>query len=125
MGCRGSKVRILSPRPSISEEPPQTQLSPVAKPIPPEAASPARSATAWRDEPYRQLVESAPYAIILLDTDGRVASWNRGAQQILGFTAIEIVGKPFTTFYPHAAIEKGWPAHELDTAKRLGRFEDE
>ncbi len=65
------------------------------------------------------------YAIFLLDTTGHVTSWNRGAQRLKGYTPQEIIGRHFGVFYPKAALDKGWPEHELETAKRLGRFEDE
>jgi PAS domain S-box-containing protein len=80
----------------------------------------------WQDEPFRRLVESvSDYAIFLLDADGTVLSWNRGAQRIKGYEPAEIIGKHFSVFYPKGAIDKRWPEHELETAKRLGRFEDE
>src|SRR2546423_502003 len=84
------------------------------------------SASAWKAVPYRQLVHSIrDYAIFMLDTEGRVMTWNEGAERIKGYRADEIVGKHFSVFYPPAAAAKAWPQHELETAKRLGRFEDE
>src|SRR3954469_13474088 len=80
----------------------------------------------WTDEPYRLLVDSIrEYAILLLDPEGMVASWSPGAERIQGYRADEIIGRHFSIFYPASALERGWPAHELDTARRLGRFEDE
>jgi PAS domain S-box-containing protein len=89
--------------------------------------APARvGAGLWQDEPFRRLVEGVrDYAIFMLDTEGHIASWNEGARRIKGYEADEIIGQHFTRFYPRSAVEKGWPAHELDTAKRVGRFEDE
>lgn len=78
------------------------------------------------DEHFRLLVEGVKdYAIILLDPDGRVTSWNTGAERIKGYAAEEIVGRHFSRFYPPEAIEQGWPEHELEVARREGRFEDE
>ena len=80
----------------------------------------------WTDEPYRLLVDSIrEYAIFLLDPDGIVASWNPGAERIIGYPADEIIGRHFSIFYPSPEIERGRPERELDTARRLGRFEDE
>jgi len=80
----------------------------------------------WRDEPYRRMVEGIrDYAVFLLDTEGHVASWNLGAERIKGYKPEEIIGRHFSAFYPQSAIDKRWPQHELDTAQRLGRFEDE
>jgi PAS domain S-box-containing protein len=80
------------------------------------------------DDPrlYRQLVDSvADYAIILLHTDGRVASWNEGAQRIKGYAPHEILGRSFEAFYPPETVAAGFPKHELEVAARDGRFEDE
>jgi len=80
----------------------------------------------WRDEPYRRMVEEIrDYAVFLLDTEGHVVSWNQGAQRIKGYKPEEIIGRHFSTFYPQSAIDKRWPQHELETAARLGHFEDE
>ena len=88
--------------------------------------SAAVSPIAWQEEPFRRLVDSvSDYAIFLLDTEGRVATWNRGAQRIKGYRPEEIIGKHISVFHPRAAIDKCWPQHELETARRLGRFEDE
>src|SRR5213078_995835 len=65
------------------------------------------------------------YAIILLDPEGRVVSWNAGAQRIKGYRAEEIVGQHFSRLYPREAIDRGWPAEELRRAAAEGRFEDE
>jgi PAS domain S-box-containing protein len=83
-------------------------------------------ASSWRDEPYRRMVETIrDYAVFLLDTEGNIASWNQGAERIKGWKAHEIVGRNFSAFYPQSAIDKRWPQHELETAARLGHFEDE
>lgn len=75
---------------------------------------------------FRLLVQSVQdYAILLLDPEGLVTSWNEGAERIKGYTADEIVGRSFEVFYPKEAIEAGYPAYELETAAREGRFEDE
>ena len=78
------------------------------------------------EESFRLLVQSVKdYAILLLDPSGRVTSWNEGAQRIKGYTADEIVGRSFTTFYPEEAVASGFPQYELETAAATGRFEDE
>ena len=65
------------------------------------------------------------YGIFLLDADGRVSSWNSGAQKLKGWTRDEIVGQHFSVFYPPEAVATGWPQEELRRAARDGRFEDE
>jgi PAS domain S-box-containing protein len=78
------------------------------------------------EEHFRLLVESVlDYGIFMLDPQGNVATWNAGAERIKGWTADEIIGRHFSTFYPREAVESGWPQHELSVATREGRFEDE
>jgi PAS domain S-box-containing protein len=75
---------------------------------------------------YKLLVEQAKdYALFLLDREGRIMSWNAGAQRLKGYAAEEIVGRHFSTFYTREALESGWPQHELKVATAEGRFEDE
>jgi len=64
------------------------------------------------------------YAIIMLDPDGKVVSWNAGAEQIKGWTASEIIGTSFEAFYPPADVAAGKTKHELEVATKLGVFED-
>ena len=78
------------------------------------------------EEPYRVLVDSIKdYAIFMLDADGKVATWNAGAQRIKGYAASEIIGRHFSVFYPEAEVRAGKCEHELRIAARDGRFEDE
>jgi PAS domain S-box-containing protein len=75
---------------------------------------------------FRLLIEQLKdYALFLLDTDGRVLTWNTGAQRIKGYTRDEIIGRHFSVFYTHEARERRWPAHELRAATNEGHFEDE
>src|SRR5688500_6304007 len=52
-------------------------------------------------------------------------SWNVGAERIKGYSAAEIIGRHFSTFYTRDAVDSGWPEHELKAAVAEGRFEDE
>jgi PAS domain S-box-containing protein len=65
------------------------------------------------------------YAIFLLDTGGRVMSWNAGARLMKQYAPDEIVGKHFSIFYTPEDIARNWPSHELQRALMEGRFEDE
>lgn len=77
-------------------------------------------------EQFRLLVDSVrDYAIFILTPEGRIATWNAGAQAIKGYFAHEIIGQHFSRFYEPEAIARGWPEHELRLAKAEGRFEDE
>ena len=75
---------------------------------------------------FRMLVEGVrDYAIFLLDPQGNVASWNPGAERIKGYSAAEIIGKHFSSFYPEDDKLAGKPEYELKVAVEKGRFEDE
>jgi PAS domain S-box-containing protein len=65
------------------------------------------------------------YAVFLLDPQGRIMSWNRGAQLIKGYAPEEIIGRHFSAFYPKDAVDSGWPQRELEHASHEGSFEDE
>lgn len=75
---------------------------------------------------FRLLVEAVQdYAIFLIGPDGRVLTWNLGAQRIKGYTADEIIGQNFSRFYLPEDREAGRPAALLGWAGEQGRFEDE
>lgn len=77
-------------------------------------------------EQFRRLVEGVTdYAIYMLDPDGRVVSWNAGAQRIKGYRPHEIIGRSFATFYTEADREGREPERALEIAARDGRFERE
>ncbi len=78
------------------------------------------------EERFRLLVESVKdYAIFILDPDGRVSTWNPGAERIKGYTASEIVGRHFSIFFPPEVAASGKCDEELEIAAREGRFEEE
>jgi PAS domain S-box-containing protein len=80
----------------------------------------------WTEESFRLMVESvSDYAIVMLDPDGLVVSWNTGAQRIKGFKADEILGRHFAVFYPQEDVAKGKPDQDLNAAATNGRHEDE
>jgi PAS domain S-box-containing protein len=61
----------------------------------------------------------------MLDPEGRVMSWNVGAERIKGYRAEEIVGQHFSRFYCPEEIAWGRPVEELRIAAEVGRLEDE
>lgn len=78
------------------------------------------------DSRYRRLVQGIKdYAIFLLDAQGRVCSWNQGAEHIKGYTQAEVLGKSLEIFYSREALEAGLPAQELAQAKATGSYEVE
>jgi PAS domain S-box-containing protein len=75
---------------------------------------------------FRLLVQGVTdYAIFMLDPEGRVTSWNAGAQRIKGYAPGEIIGQHFSRFYTAEDAEKGTPARALETARSTGRYEAE
>jgi diguanylate cyclase (GGDEF)-like protein/PAS domain S-box-containing protein len=78
------------------------------------------------EERFRLMVEGVQdYAILMLDADGNVATWNDGAQRFKGYHADEIIGKHFSVFYPPEDVAAGKPEQLLETAAATGRIEDE
>jgi PAS domain S-box-containing protein len=74
----------------------------------------------------RLLLENVrDYAIFMLDPDGRIASWNTGAERINGYRAIEVLGKPSSIFYTADDAQAGKPLRLLQVAREEGRVEDE
>lgn len=65
------------------------------------------------------------YAIYMLDPEGRVSSWNAGAERFKGYRADEIIGEHFSRFYTPEDLEAGIPPIALSTAAEEGRFEAE
>lgn len=78
------------------------------------------------DRTYRLLVDAViDYAIFLLDPEGRVSSWNTGAQHLKGYTPEEAIGQPFSVFFTEEDRHLGRPEAILETAQRDGRAENE
>ena len=72
---------------------------------------------------YQRLVQSVvDYAIFMLDLEGRVSTWNAGAERIKGYAASEIVGEHFSRFYTPEDRQAGIPAEALRRAAEEGRF---
>jgi PAS domain S-box-containing protein len=78
------------------------------------------------EERFRLLVKGVTdYAIFMLDPEGRVASWNEGAERILGYEMEEIIGEYCSVFYTEEDIESGHPEEELRSSIAEGRYEEE
>jgi PAS domain S-box-containing protein len=71
------------------------------------------------EERYRLVVEGATgFALVMLDTTGRVVSWNVGAERLLGYTEAEIIGENFARFFLPADQAADLPQRELAVAAR-------
>jgi len=78
------------------------------------------------EQGFQLLVESVrDYAISMLAPDGRIASWNAGAERLNGYAAADIIGHPFSRLYPPDAVRRGEPERLLDAARRAGQVEAE
>src|SRR5215210_1979521 len=78
------------------------------------------------EEHFRSLVEGTrDYAIFMLDPQGRVASWNAGAEHLEGYRAEEIMGEHYSVFFTAEVARSGWPDRHLQAAAREGRSQEE
>jgi PAS domain S-box-containing protein len=78
------------------------------------------------EESWRLLMESIKdFALVLVDTDGRIATWNTAAARLFGYENGEILGAPLECLFLPEDVARGLPARELDTAKREGRASDD
>jgi PAS domain S-box-containing protein len=114
--------KVRTPPDSRTKE--QTAAVPVMAYTPYE--SPLIDALMDGESIHQLMVDSrGDYAIFMLDPNGIVASWNKGAEQIKGYSRDEIVGKHFSVFYPAEDRARGKPERELVIAARDGRMEEE
>lgn len=75
---------------------------------------------------FNKMVEEIEgYAIILLDSDGKVENWNIGAEKIKGYKSIEIIGRSFSTFYTAEDRHNNRPQDLLSEAREKGFVKDE
>jgi len=78
------------------------------------------------EERFRLLVEGVEdHSIFMLEPDGRVSSWNLGAERVFGYVAAEIMGRHFSCLYSQDTAERGIPQQQLDAAAERGSIEHE
>ncbi|MEW4568287.1 PAS domain-containing protein [Tautonia sp. JC769] len=84
-------------------------------------------AARWEAEAhFTSLVKNVrDHAILTLDLDGRISSWNEAAEAILGYTEEEILGREFGIIFTPEDRRDGLPEQELTEARQTGRREDE
>jgi len=74
------------------------------------------------DKLHKKMIEEIQdYAIILLDIDGTILSWNMGAKKIKGYDESEIIGQNFRIFYMPQDRQAGLPEQLIELAKKEGR----
>lgn len=75
---------------------------------------------------YKTLLDQIKdYAIFILDINGNISSWNKGAEQIYGYSANEIIGKSYTIFFSENNISEFNYLYHLSITAAKGRYEDE
>jgi two-component system sensor kinase FixL len=86
----------------------------------------APTALSQQDIGLQLLVDAVTdYAICMIDTEGRIISWNTGAEHISGWTKDEILGRHFSVFHTPEDLASGKAAHELAIARETGRYEEQ
>jgi PAS domain S-box-containing protein len=87
---------------------------------------PSEPASTGVDDRFRLLVDSVhDYAIFMLATEGRIRSWNSGAERLKGYTEEEVLGEHVSVFHPPEEVAAGTPRRLLDGAAADGRAETE
>lgn len=90
-----------------------------------ESTTGAERAPGHSDRFFRLLFENSDeYAMVLLDGDGRITGWNRGAERLLGWSTEEALGEQGAIFFTEEDRRKGAPEQEINTALAKGRAED-
>ena len=78
------------------------------------------------EEQFRLMIEGVKdHAIFTLDPEGRVTSWNKGAEHIYGYAPDEIIGQHRSRFFTPEDVASGLPMWELREAVATGRFSEE
>lgn len=70
---------------------------------------------------HRMIEEVEDYAIIMLDRDGTIENWNKGAKKIKGYSDEEIIGRNFSVFYPEEDRLAGLPQLIIKEATEKGK----
>ena len=73
----------------------------------------------------RMINEIEDYAILLMNKEGIIQNWNKGAEKIKGYTANEIIGKNFRIFYRKEDQEKKLPESLIEQATITGKANHE
>ncbi|MGH8504811.1 MAG: GGDEF domain-containing protein [Stenotrophobium sp.] len=90
--------------------------------------APARNANLLSNDParYSELVRNiSAYGIYLVDADGLILSWNRGAASITNYAEREVLGQPYSLLFPEAALNEGLPQKNLTFARSNGHSHEE
>ena len=87
---------------------------------------PASASPSARDASFERLVDAVTdFAIYMLDAEGRVTTWNVGAERIKGWPEEEILGRHFSIFYTPEDVAAGMPEKALQAVQETGRYEEQ
>ncbi len=113
-------------RPRIARRPTEAELNAAAAPAG-STTAPAVTTSQSLLQTHMQLVaaQTIDYAIMTLDRNARVVSWNPGAEQVFGFTAEEMLGQTCERIFTPEDRTAGVPEQELSRARELGRARDD
>lgn len=90
-----------------------------------DAVSRAAHAAHVSDELNLLIDGASDYAIYMLDPEGRVTIWNKGAERLQGWTEQEVIGEHMSLFYPPNSVAEGKPERDLERARETGSFKEE
>ncbi len=77
-------------------------------------------------DPFHLLFDNLrDHAVYMLDAEGRIVSWNHGAERIKGYAASEVLGQPWARLYSPEEVAQGKPQEHLALARAKGTFEEE
>jgi PAS domain S-box-containing protein len=86
----------------------------------------AEEALRQSEDWFRLMIENVKdHATLMLDKEGKIISWNAGAERLKGYRQDEIIGKHFSCFYPQKDIQASKPGNVLQIATTEGRYEEE
>ena len=103
---------------------PVQSSAPAVHPV--ECAREAGSDSVDITDAYLRLIESlTDCSMLLVDLNGHVLTWNRGAEMLVGYTAEEIIGEHISRFYTPEAVAVGHPDRELHLAALTGRYDEQ
>ena len=74
---------------------------------------------------YRLIDAAQDFAIYELDREGRILTWNKGAERLKGWKAHEVIGRPYNILHTPESRATNAPGRELKIAAETGRFEEE